>query len=179
MNVTKTGVVSTISLIIAMSAAALSAGPSLAEQAGMDSPARKQAMVTPQLFPSGKQACVTNFLALPAGVPTNTGITTTFTIGQPRFITVLFSSEISVAAAANTINLDYRIDNVLQPAGTMGPEFFANGPLLTFSTRTAFGRRTALLAAGTHTITPFLTAFGAGGGAAFFRCFSVGRTETE
>ena len=178
MNVIKTGGVSTISLIIAMSAAALSAGPSLAEQLGMEDPARQQAMETPQLFPSGKQACATNFLPLNAGVRTSTGITTTFTIGVPRFITVLFSSEIRVAAAANTVNLSYSIDGVVQPTGTMGPVFFANGPLTNFSTRTAFGRRTALLAAGTHTITPFLTA-GAGGGSAFFRCFSVGRTETE
>jgi hypothetical protein len=178
MNVTKTAVVSTISLIIAMSAAALSAGPSLAAQAG---PARQQAQVTPQIPITGKQACKTTSLTLPAGVSTDTGLTIPFTIGVPRVITVLFSSEITVAAAGNTVNLDYKIDGVLQPVFTMGPEFFADDTF--FTSRTAFGLRTttagipAPLAAGTHTITPFLTAFGAGGGTAFIRCFSAGRQD--
>jgi hypothetical protein len=179
MNVTKTAVVSTISLIIAMSAVALSAGPPLAaQQAGRDSPAqqqdspeRQQARATPFIPVTGKQACLFNTLALPSGVATNTGLTVTFTIGVPRSITVLFSSEIVVLAAGNRVNLDYSIDG--GPRLAIGPEFFATDFPLE-ATRTAFGFRTAALAAGTHTITPFLTANGAGGQAEF-RCFTVGR----
>jgi hypothetical protein len=156
-----------------MSAVALSRGlPLAAKQGGRDSPARQQARVIPLIPVTGKQACSFTTLALPDGVATNTGLTITFTIGVPRSITVLFSSEITVAAAGNSVNLDYSIDG--GPRLPIGPEFFATDfPL--FATRTAFGFRTAALAAGTHTITPFLTAFGAGGGTADFRCFSAGR----
>ncbi|HEX3494677.1 MAG TPA: hypothetical protein VHT48_04810, partial [Methylocella sp.] len=74
MKIVKTALVSTIALGIAMSAAALSAGPSLAQQKS-DTPLRAQARATPQLPITGKQACSTGSVTLPAGTHTSTGLT--------------------------------------------------------------------------------------------------------
>lgn len=166
MNVLKTALVSTIALGIAMSAAALSAGPSFAAQT--ESPARTQARAMPKLPETGKQVCSTALLALAAGVNTSTGLTITFTLGAAKPVALIFSTEVTVAALGNTVSVTYSIDGATPII--IGPNFFADDTL--FTTRTAYGL-TGTLKAGKHTITPFLEAFGAGGGTADFRCFAV------
>jgi hypothetical protein len=174
MKIAKTALVSTVSLVIAMSVAALSVGPSLAAQAEIDSPARKKAMATPRLPITGKQTCLSNSITLPTGVSTNTGLSITFFLGAPKSVALIFSSEISVAVAGDRVNLDYSIDGGAPIP--IGPEFFAND--IVFAARTAYGVVNAPfnggvpLSAGTHTITPFLRAV-IGSGTAFFRCFAI------
>jgi hypothetical protein len=170
MKIAKTALVSTIALLIAMSAPAYSAGPSLG-----DTPARQKARQTPRLPITGKQACSTGFLALPAsGAFTNTGLGITFFIGVSKPVALIFSSEVSVAAGGR-VNLDYSIDGAAPVP--IGPEFFSDDAILT--TRTAYGLVAApfnggmLLSAGTHTITPFLRATGGVAGSADFRCFAI------
>ena len=166
MKIATTALVSAISLLIAMSTPAYSAGPSLQDE--LNSPARKQAMARPKIPPNGKQTCSTTSFLLPAsGASTNTGLGITFTIVGPRVLALIFSSEVQVAAGG-TVSLDYNSLDSASPE-PIGPEVFANDT--TVATRTALG--IAIVPTGTHTITPFLrTSFGFAG-AVFFRCFSV------
>src|SRR5437588_11933309 len=122
MKIAKTALVSTIALGIAMSAAALSAGPSLAQQK-LDTPERAEAKATPRLPVTGKQACLTGTITLPIGVSTSTGLTITFTLGAPKAVDLLFSTEITVGATG-TVNVDYSIDGAAPIP--IGPEFFAD-----------------------------------------------------
>ncbi len=132
-------------------------------------------MATPRLPVTGKQNCTTGTLTLTPGVPTDTGLAITFTIGIAKPVALLFSTEIALPAG-DTVNLDYSIDGA--PPVPIGPDLFADDPFFDFTTRTAYGVVNAPfnggvpLKAGKHTITPFLTDFGVGG-IADFRCFSV------
>jgi hypothetical protein len=172
MNIAKTALVSTIALLIAMSAPAYSAGPSAAQQT--DTPERQKARQAPRLPLTGKQACTTSFLTLPAsGASTDTGLGITFFLGVPKAVALIFSSEVSVAAGGR-VNLDYSIDGAAPKI--IGPEFFSDDAI--FTTRTAYGVVIppfvpTVLSAGTHTITPFLRATGGVAGSADFRCFSI------
>ena len=173
MKIAKTALVSTIALGIAMGAAALSAGPSLAQQ-NLDTPARATARAGLQLPITGKQTCSNVALTLPTGVSTSTGLTITFTLGAPKAVALIFSTEVH-AGAGGTVNVDYSIDGAATPI-PIGPEFFADDTPA-FTTRTAYGVVeppfvTKVLKAGKHTITPFLKAVGAAG-VADFHCFAV------
>jgi hypothetical protein len=170
MKIAKTALVSTISLGIAMSTAALAASPSFFE--GGNTPARQKATERPRLPITGKQVCASNLLTFPSAVSTDAQLGITFFIGAPKPVALLFSTEI--AESSGTIFLDYSIDGGAPIP--IGPEFFSsNDPI--GSARTAYGVVmppfvSAVLPAGTHTIKPFLRA-NTSTGAVKFRCFSV------
>jgi hypothetical protein len=157
MNVLKTALVSTISLGIAMSVAALFTGPSLA-------------VIIPRLPITGKQACAPTTIPISttAGTPTNVGITIDFTLGVAKPVALIFSSDVATAPTATSVTLAYAIDGATVPT-PLGPTMFTDDFLLT--TRTAYAV-TGSLSKGKHTITPFLTAV-AGTGTAGPRCFTV------
>jgi hypothetical protein len=151
---------------------ALSAGPTLAQQKGFNSSQRKKIIQTPVLpLAPGVQSCAAPSITLPNSVPTSTGLTVTVSSSSTKIVALTFSTEITAPSGGNVV-LDYSIDGT-RPV-PIGPEFFADDSRLV--TRTAHGITkppfTGPLPAGSHTITPFLTAFG-GDGFAFFRCFSA------
>jgi hypothetical protein len=173
MKIAKTALVSTVSLVIAMSTAALAANPSPFAESNSpgNSPAQQKAMERPRLPITGKQACANNVLTLPTSVSTDTGLGITFFLGAPKPVALLFSGELFTAG---TVFLNYSIDG-----GTpipIGPTFFATDT--TPASRTAYGLVMppfvgAVLSAGTHTITPFLTNTAAGLSQIRNRCFSI------
>jgi hypothetical protein len=161
MKIVKTALVSTISLGIAMSTAALSAGPSLAQQA-------VQRAHLPVL---GKQTCLTTALTfLTAGMPVDTGLGITFTLGAAKPVQLLFSTEIAFIAVT-AIKLDYSIDGATPPIA-IGPEGLVVLASVGPETRTAYAV-TATLPKGKHTITPFLTSSAAAAATVGSRCFAV------
>jgi hypothetical protein len=169
MKIVKTALVSTISLGIAISTAALAANPNPDPFGVGNSPARQNA-TSPRIPPNGKRTCASDVLALPAGINTDVGVGVTFFIGIPRAVALLFSAE---QFTAGTIFLTYSIDG-----GAAAPLLGLPAPGQNFSidasaaTRTAQGIVFPALPAGTHTIRPFLQSIG-GAGAVRLRCFEV------
>jgi hypothetical protein len=175
MKIAKTALVSTISLGIAISTAAFAANPSPFGDSNSpgNSPAQQKAMKRPQLPITGKQACANNILTLPSAVPTDAGVGITFFLGVSKPVALLFSGEIFTLSGTDF--LTYSIDG--GAAIPIGPTFFANEA--SPASRTAYGVVmppfvTTLLSAGTHTITPILTAQSGGALSQIRnRCFSV------
>src|SRR5262249_42722165 len=94
-------------------------------------------------------------------------------LGAPKPVALLFSGELFTAG---TVFLTYSIDG-----GTpipIGPTFFSTDTIAATASRTAYGVVMppfvgAVLSAGTHTITPFLTNNNPGLSQIRNRCFSV------
>jgi hypothetical protein len=166
------GLAATVGLVVAITVVHAQQGNDVPQQGGADSPERQAIQNTPMPAAPGFQSCAANLLTLNPGVRTPAGTIAVVVLPAADVVALTFSTEIR-APAGGTVNVDYSIDGGVPVP--IGPEFFSNDfPF--FATRTALAATippfVGPLAAGLHSIQPFLTAFG-GTGQAFFRCFTA------